>query len=91
VQLERRGVPALLVATSIFEGLAVHEAKRSGMPGARIVVIDHPLGVISPDELQGRIETATQRVVELAEAVAGSMAAAADQSRVAASPRSIGG
>jgi hypothetical protein len=66
VQLERRGVPTVLLTTTIFEVLAVHEAKRAGMPDVRMVVIDHPLGVISADELRRRIETATELVVALA-------------------------
>jgi hypothetical protein len=39
VHLERRGIPAVGIATAPFADEAIEQARRLGMPGARMVYI----------------------------------------------------
>lgn len=48
VLLERRGVPATVVISDVFQGLAANFAQNLGMPGYAPVVVPHP--VSSKDE-----------------------------------------
>ena len=63
--MERRGVPTILVVTEPFLPLALYEADRRGMPEARIVVIEHPLGGTEPDEIVRRAAAAGDAVLAL--------------------------
>ena len=40
----RAGVPAALITTSVFRGLAESERQAKGAPDLPLLVIDHPLG-----------------------------------------------
>jgi hypothetical protein len=56
VHLERRGIPAVGIATAPFADEAVAQARLLGMPGARVVYIPHPVQLLSHDELAGRAD-----------------------------------
>jgi hypothetical protein len=58
VHLERRGIPAVGVATAPFADEAVAQARLLGMPGARVVYIPHPVQLLSADELAARADAA---------------------------------
>jgi uracil-DNA glycosylase len=51
VHLERRGVPAVGIATAPFADEAVQQARLLGMPGCRMAYIPHPVQLLSGDEL----------------------------------------
>jgi hypothetical protein len=54
VHLERRGIPAVGIATAPFADEAVAQARLLGMPGARMLYIPHPVQLLTDDELTGR-------------------------------------
>lgn len=57
MELERRGVGAILIVTRTFLPLVQAQAKaRRAEP--RLVVIDHPLGGLDADELARRVDVA---------------------------------
>jgi hypothetical protein len=56
VHLERRGIPAVGIATTPFADEAVAQARLLGMPGARVLYIPHPVQLLSADELSGRAD-----------------------------------
>ncbi len=56
VHLERRGVPAVGIATAPFADEAIEQARRLGMPGARMVYIPHPVQLLTGDELDARAD-----------------------------------
>jgi hypothetical protein len=56
VHLERRGIPAVGIATAPFADEAVAQARLLGMPAARVLYIPHPVQLLSSDELAGRAD-----------------------------------
>jgi hypothetical protein len=57
VHLERRGIPAVGIATAPFADEAVAQARLLGMPDARMLYIPHPVQLLSDDELADRADT----------------------------------
>jgi hypothetical protein len=51
VHLERRGIPAVGIATAPFADEAIEQARRLGMPASRVVYIPHPVQLLTDDEL----------------------------------------
>lgn len=56
VHLERRGIPAVGIATAPFADEAIEQARRLGMPGARMVYVPHPVQLLTDDELDARAD-----------------------------------
>lgn len=56
VHLERRGIPAVAIATEPFADEAIEQARRLGMPGARVVYIPHPVQLLTDEELTARAD-----------------------------------
>jgi len=56
VHLERRGIPAVGIATAPFADEAVQQARLLGMPDARMLYIPHPVQLLSSDELAARAD-----------------------------------
>ena len=56
VHLERRGIPAVGIATAPFADEAVAQARLLGMPGARMLYIPHPVQLLSAAELDARAD-----------------------------------
>jgi hypothetical protein len=50
--MERRGVPGVLVVSTVFEPLARAEVRSLGLPDMRMVVMPHPIGTMGPDRLE---------------------------------------
>lgn len=55
----------MLVATTAFEKLARRHAGYRGLPEPRMIVVDHPLGGLLPDEVVRRAAGATERLMKL--------------------------
>jgi hypothetical protein len=51
VHLERRGVPAVGIATTPFADEAVEQARLLGMPGCRMLYIPQPVQLLTEAEL----------------------------------------
>jgi Fe-S cluster biogenesis protein NfuA len=65
IQLERAGVPTVIVTTTHFEPVVDTLAANGGMPGIRKLVLDHPIGGTDHRTLEARAGDATDRLVEL--------------------------
>lgn len=63
--MERRGVPAVLLATEPFVPLAESQSEAYGLPDARLAVIEHPLGGISATDVEARAESVVDDVLRL--------------------------
>lgn len=58
VRLERRGIPTAAVGTAPFVDEALEQARELGMPDYRLVLIDHPVQLLTTEELHARAEAA---------------------------------
>jgi len=56
VRFERRGIPAVGVATAPFADEAIEQARLLGMPDCRVAYIDHPVQLLSAGELAARAD-----------------------------------
>lgn len=65
IVLERRGKPAIVLATEHFLDLAHAEAKAYGVPDLHIVSVPHPLADVSVAEIARYAERATQGISEI--------------------------
>ena len=52
VRLERLGVPTAAVGTEPFVDEALEQARLLGMPAYRMVLVPHPVQLLTTDELQ---------------------------------------
>ena len=64
VHLERRGIPAVGIATAPFADEAIEQARRLGMPRSRVVYIPHPVQLLTDGELAARADAAFPAVLE---------------------------
>ena len=58
VRLERRGVATAGVGTEPFVDEALEQARMLGMPDLRMVLIPHPVQLLTPEELHERADEA---------------------------------
>jgi hypothetical protein len=66
VDIEKQGVPALIVTTTSFNGLAKMEATAFGLPDIQICAVPHPLGAGLPqDQVRMKAENAIETLVKL--------------------------
>jgi hypothetical protein len=56
VYLERRGIPAVGIATTPFADEAVEQARLLAMPGCRMLYIPHPVQLLTAGELAARAD-----------------------------------
>jgi hypothetical protein len=64
VRLERRGIPAAGVGTEPFLDEALEQARVLGMPDVRMVLLPHPVQLLSAGELRALADAAYPRIVE---------------------------
>jgi hypothetical protein len=65
VQLEANGIPAVLLVSDPFAELAAYSAHTEALPGARIVVIEHPLGGVGPNAVTAKANESVETVLGL--------------------------
>ena len=63
VHLERRGIPAVGIATAPFADEAIEQARRLGMPASRVVYIPHPVQLLTDDELAARADASLPAIL----------------------------
>ena len=63
VRLEARGVATAGVGTLPFADEALEQAALLGMPGYRMVLIPHPVQLLTADELDARADAAMEHVL----------------------------
>ena len=65
IELEKRGVPAAVICTEPFITSARAMSKLGGIPEYPFVVLPHPLGSLTPDELRERAIQAAPEVLRI--------------------------
>ena len=63
--LERAGIPAVPVITSVFEGTANEMARLWGLAGFRFVMMPHPLASLAPEVVDERAGSLVTPIVTL--------------------------
>jgi hypothetical protein len=63
VHLERRGIPAVGIATTPFADEAVEQARLLGMPGCQMLYIPHPVQLLTAAELDQRADAIIPAVI----------------------------
>jgi hypothetical protein len=63
VELEKRGIPVVLVITEPFIETARAAAAMAGMPDYSFVVIPHPLSRLDRIQIRGRAEASADAVL----------------------------
>jgi hypothetical protein len=63
--LRKRGLKTAVVCTEPFLKLAQAQAKTFGVPDLPIIMIPHPLGGISVEQVEGRAEVAWPQLEQL--------------------------
>ncbi len=63
VHLERRGIPAVGVATAPFADEAVQQARLLAMPSCRMLYIPHPVQLLTEAELTDRADAIFPAIV----------------------------
>jgi hypothetical protein len=64
VRLERRGIPTAGIGTLPFADEALEQARLLGMPGLRMLLIPHPVQLLSPEELDALADNVFDRVLK---------------------------
>ncbi len=63
VHLERRGIPAVGIATAPFADEAVEQSRLLAMPGCRMLYLPHPVQLLTDAELAGRADSIFPAIV----------------------------
>jgi hypothetical protein len=65
VQLDTRGIPAVLIGTDRFHSVLVAMRDLSGVPDARWAEIAHPVQSLDREQLRQRAEEAVAQFIEI--------------------------
>jgi hypothetical protein len=65
IELEKAGRPCVVVTTTQFATIAATMSANFGLPDARTLVLDHPIGGTAPATLEAWADAAADRLVEL--------------------------
>jgi hypothetical protein len=63
VQLERRGIPAVGIATTPFADEAIEQARLLAIPACRMLYIPHPVQLLTAAELTERADAIIPAVI----------------------------
>ena len=64
VRLERRGIPTAGIGTLPFGDEALEQARLLGMPDLRMLLIPHPVQLLSQEELDALADDIFDRVLQ---------------------------
>lgn len=64
-ELRKRGLTTAVVCSTAFETLGRTQARVLGVPDLPLIMIPHPLGGVSLDEVRARAQVAIPQIVEL--------------------------
>jgi hypothetical protein len=65
-ELRKRGIASAVICSDSFLKLGTTQARVFGVPDLPMVIIPHPLGGLSIEQVQGRAEHAIPQIVKLA-------------------------
>jgi hypothetical protein len=63
VHLERRGIPAVGIATTPFADEAIEQARLLAMPDCRMLYIGHPVQLLTAAELNARADAVVPAII----------------------------
>lgn len=63
VHLERRGIPAVGIATEPFADEAIEQSRLLAMPDCRMLYIPHPVQLLTDAELAARADSVVAAVI----------------------------
>jgi hypothetical protein len=64
-ELRKRGLMTAVVCSTAFETLGRTQARVLGVPDLPLIMIPHPLGGVSIDEVNARAQVAISQIVSL--------------------------
>jgi hypothetical protein len=64
VRLERRGIPTAGIGTLPFADEALEQARLLGMPDLRMLLVPHPVQLLSTEELDALADNVFDRVLQ---------------------------
>jgi hypothetical protein len=65
IMLEKAGIPTIPIITDAFDNTAKEMANLWGVPDFRFVMIPHPLGSLTPTEIEQRVDEVIAKVTSL--------------------------
>lgn len=66
MDLEKNGIPTVLITTTSFNGLAKMEARAFGFPDVALLVVPHPVGAgLLADQVIKKADKAMEALVKL--------------------------
>jgi hypothetical protein len=64
-ELEKLGIPTVVLCTDPFAKTAESMARRRGFPSYRYVLVEHPLSSARPEGIRARAERALPQVISI--------------------------
>lgn len=61
---ENAGIPSAVFATTEFANAAVAQATALGLPEFRVILVEHPIQPLTPEEVHGRADAVFDRLLE---------------------------
>jgi len=61
---EKAGIPSAVFATTEFSNAALAQAKALGLPDFKVILVEHPIQPLTPEEVHGRAEAVFGQMVE---------------------------
>jgi hypothetical protein len=65
ITFEQMGKRAVVLCTAPFEVTAKNIARMMGLPDYPFVILDHPLGSLTPDEINERAAAACDQAIDI--------------------------
>lgn len=62
-RFERRGIPTAAIGTRPFIDEALEQARLLGIPGYRMVLIPHPVQLLTTEQLHGRADDVIDEIL----------------------------
>ena len=52
VEFEKRGIPATMVLTTVFENAAIHQFRARGLDGHAFITLPHPISNLTTEQMR---------------------------------------
>lgn len=65
VELEKIGIPSVVIATRPFADACKGIAKANSLPDMKHATVEHPIGSLNEAELMERAESAAEQIVKI--------------------------
>lgn len=65
IEVRRRGVPSAVICSEPFLQLGRTQSRVLGVPDLSLIIIKHPLGGISMDDVKARADSALAQLLDI--------------------------